>query len=817
MKILIKSKKQKSTNKSNFVHKKKPQKQIKYEFISELYKSIIENKYCLDKFNKLKKIVEKETFDEAIIRVAKEVNKYDTVHSKEMTQKSIEYITNKDFSPAGGIWRAAGNTNSKISYVNCTTQPPVKDSIENIFGESIMNWSRIASYGQGNGIDISGLRPRGAKTNNCAKTSSGAVSFLLNYDASMQVIGSENRRGATKPDIWIYHPDCEEFISCKSDITKLTSQNISVKVDSDFMESVTQNKKIDLSWERKNNSVYVGKRLFDEDSPGPDINYKKEKNAKELFQKIAYQAWKTGEPGIEFWDISEYWSTSNYHPNKKYHIVSTNGCSEQKLDPYNTCVLASINFYNMPDYNDNWEDWLKERVQFGIRFLDNVIIAEYEENRSPHPIQKQKLKEMTRIGLGFTGLYDWFIKNRIIYSSPESISITSNILRVFSETAYRTSIALGKERGSFTEFNNEWYIKSPFIKRICQLTNLRLEEFSSIRHVCCLSIAPTGTLSMVVGTGGTGCEPSFAPYLERKERSVTGEYRSHFIYDSCVLNELKRRNLKVTKENIDSMIQSSEWVFAAWNKNPNKNVTPLHKMQLMAEIYKYIDSGISVTYNLPENTTIEDIKNIYFNAWKNQLKSVTVYRDKSRDGILSNIQNENDSNNTKKNQVMIRPEELKCDIHYISVAKERWIVLIGLLDEKPYEVFCGLQDTIHFSQSIHKGKIVKPKKGIYYLVLEDKTSLNIKKSFKNDGSESAMTRLVSLNLRHRVDIKYVVQQLERSEGDMTTFAKAISRVLKKYIVDGCHIGGENCPNCHRDDLIRQSGCIICSHCGWSRC
>jgi ribonucleoside-diphosphate reductase alpha chain len=817
MKSLIKSKKQHSVQKAKTDHKKIPNNIIRYEFISEIYKSIIENKYCFTVNSNPQGVTKKESFDEAIYRVAKEVNKYDSNRCKEMTRKTLEYITNKDFSPAGGIWRAAGNPSPKISFVNCTTQPPVKDSIENIFGESIMMWSRIASYGQGNGIDISGLRPRGAQTNNCAKTSSGAVSFLMNYDASMQVIGAENRRGATKPDIWIYHPDSEEFIACKSDITKLSSQNISVKIDSEFMESVIQNKKIELSWERKNNSIYVGKRLFDDDSAGPNIHFKREINAKELFNNIAFQAWKTGEPGIEFWDISEYWSTSNYHPNKKYHIVSTNGCSEQKLDPFNTCVLASINFYNMPKYTEKWEDWLKERVQFGIRFLDNVIIAEYQENRSPHPIQKQKLKEMTRIGLGFTGIYDWFIKNKITYSSSESIAVTSNIMRVFAETAYRTSIALGKERGSFSEFKKEWYLNSPFIKRLCQLTNLKLEEFTAVRHVCCLSIAPTGTLSMVVGTGGSGCEPSFAPYHERKERSVTGEYRSHFIYDSCVLNELKRRNIEVTKENIDSMVQSPEWVFAAWNKYPNKNVTPMHKMKLMAEIYKYIDSGISVTYNLPENATIDNVKEIYFNAWKNQLKSVTVYRDKSREGILNNIQNEKQKNKVTRYDAAKRPEVLQCDIHHISVRGERWIVLVGLLEEDPYEVFCGLQESIHLTQSIHKGKIIKPKKDTYHLILNNKNTLNIKKSFKNDGSESAMTRLVSLNLRHGVDIKYVVQQLERSEGDMTTFAKAISRVLKKYISEESRINEENCPTCHSDELIQQSGCIICNHCGWSRC
>ncbi len=792
-----------------------------YEFISDMYKSILEAKYCQEKIDPIKNEIKKETFHEAINRVAHEVNKYDTANYQEMKNKTIEYINNKDFSPAGGIWRAAGNKSNKVSYVNCTTQEPVKDSIENIFGESLKNWSRIASYGQGNGIDISGLRPRGAITNNCAKFSTGAVSFLTVYDSAMQVIGAENRRGATKPDIWIYHPDSPEFISCKADISKLSSQNISLKVDHEFMSAVVNNENIELNWERKKNTIFVGKRIFAEYSDGPDVKVTKSVPANELFNKIAYQAWSTGEPGIEFWDISEYWSNSNYHPNKEYHIVSTNGCSEQKLDPYNTCVLSSINLYNMPFFTENWQDWLKERVAFGIRFLDNVITAEYEEQRSPHPIQRKKLKSLTRIGLGFTGLYDWFVKNSFIFCSNQSVYVVNEIMKVFAETAYRTSIQLGKERGSFLEFEKNWYLQSPFIQQLCKLTNLKPDDFVAMRHVCCLSIAPTGTLSMVVGAGGSGCEPSFAPYLERRERAVNGEYRSHFIFDNCILNELKRKNIPVTKENVDNLIQAEEWVFAAWDKKPDKNIHPLDKIKFLSEVYKYIDSGISVTYNLPQTATVDDVKVIYLNAWKYNLKSVTVYRDKSREGVLNNLSNESAQIKPSKYESFKRPPELNCDIHYIKVAGENWIVLIGLFENKPYEVFCGVYRKKFIPQNIKSGKIIKSKRSGYfleYLSEENKIKkINIKESFKNDGCENAMTRLVSLNLRHGVDIQFVEQQLHKSEGDLTTFAKTICRVLKKYIPDGSKLNGENCPNCQNNSLIHQAGCITCSHCGWSKC
>ncbi|BBH52003.1 hypothetical protein [Fluviispira sanaruensis] len=791
-----------------------------YQFTSELYKNIIENKYCFEIVDTLTKEKRKEKFTEAIQRVAYEVNKYDNSAFDEMQEKTIQYIQAKDFSPAGGIWRAAGNKTHKISYVNCTTQAPVKDSIEEIFAQSLTHWSRIASYGQGNGIDISGLRPRGAITQNCAKASTGAVSFLSIFDAAMQVIGAENRRGATKPDIWIYHPDAEEFITCKSDITKLTSQNVSVKVDTEFINAVIENKNILMNWERKENKIYIGSKLFDDNSPGPNLSVQREINAQILFHKIAFQAWKTGEPGIEFWDQSEKYSNSNYHPDKKYHIVSTNGCSEQKLDPFNTCVLASINFYNMPLLNENWQEWLKERVEFGVRFLDNVIIAEYQENRSPHPTQREKLKEMTRIGLGFTGLYDWFIKSKLRYGSEKSISVTEKIMKVFTETAYRTSIQLGKERGSFKEFKKEWFIKSPFIKRLCQLTSLELEDFTEMRHVCCLTVAPTGTLSMLVGVGGSGCEPAFAPYLERRERTLTGEYKSHLIFDNCVINELNRKKISLTKQNAEKLVEENEWIFAAWNKKPEKNIDPLDKLKLIATLYKYIDSGISVTYNLPENARKEDIWKIYLTAWQYGLKSVTVYRDKSREGVLKNLPTDNGENISKKLKKIIavkRPNVLSCDIHNFKLNKKNWLILIGLLENDPYEVFCGYCDANSLPENFINSEIIKRKNKKYFLKFKNIKEINLKNLLQNKPSESAITRLVSLNLRHGVDIKYIVQQLEKTEGSVTHFASAINRVLKKYIKDGTKFTGEICPNCQKSNIIYQAGCMTCADCGWSRC
>lgn len=777
-----------------------------YVFDSDLHKSILTSKYCHTKRDK-----SKESFDEAIERVAINVNKYDKKLKNKMVEDTIEFITNKEFAPAGGIWRAAGNTKKNISHINCTTQEPVKDNIEHIFGQSIKDWARIASFGQGNGIDISGLRPKEATVNNCAKTSSGAVSFLHNYDSVIKVIGQDARRGATKPDMWIYHPDSREFITCKNDINQLTTQNISIKVDSEFMEAVKNNKEIELKWIRKNDKVYVGNKLFDGDSPGPNLSFFKKVKAVDLFNEIALSAWKTGEPGIEFWDISQKLSNSDYCPDKKYHIVSTNACSEQKLDPYNTCILSSINLFKMPKQNENWKDWLKKRVEFGIRFLDNVVVCEIKEERYANEKQHQKMIDMTRIGLGFTGLADYFFKCGIVYGSKESIDLLEEIMKVFAVNSYRTSISLGKERGSFKKFKKEWFIKSEFIKGLCDSTDLKLSEFTHLRHVACMSIAPTGTLSMIVGVDGSGIEPFFAPYFFRKERATTadGEFKEHCVMSNRIKDILNVSKLTHSKDNADKSIENmKEYVTV-------NDINPMDKMELMRVIYKYIDSGISVTYNLPNDATVEDIKKIYMKAYELKLKSVTVYRDGSRQGVLTTTSS-GKVESINKHDAPKRPKELPCDVYRNTVDGVKYIVLIGKVNDEPYEIFCGLADKLDIPKDIKEGFIVKNKRGDYKFVSEH-IEEDITKSYLAQASRSALTRMISISLRHGVDVSYICQQIEKSYGDMTSFSKVLARVLKKYIKEGTKVTGETCPTCKSDNLLRMSGCVSCSDCGWSKC
>jgi len=322
-------------------------------------------------------------------------------------------------------------------------------------------------------------------------------------------------------------------------------------------------------------------------------------------------------------------------------------------------------------------------------------------------------------------------------------------------------------------------------------------------------VAPTGTLSMVTGSDSSGAEPMFAPYMSRRERATTGDYVTHYIFGNRITEYCFDKNIPLTKENVDAVVtENPEWVFA-------DQISSLDKIKLMKVIYNYIDSGVSITYNLPQTATVEDIRKIYFEAWKAELKSVTVYRDKSREGILTKEAKQ--TNGVIKHDSVKRPREVPCDIHQLQVDKRQWVVLVGFLDNDPYEVFCGLQENVKISKKATKGKIIKEHRGSYTLELEDGYCFNVGEVFKNLPSESALARMISISLRHGVDMQYIVQQLEKSEGDMMSFSKTICRVLKKYIAEGAKVSGETCPSCGKSELIRQAGCCTCNSCGWSRC
>jgi len=749
------------------------------QFNSTFARSIFCSKYLLDS--------ETEP-DQAVERLDREIsNVY-----PELKNKTIKYVSKGYFVPAGGTWRAIGNPSRKVSAINCTTLYPPKDNLESIFQESIYQWAKFAAYGQGNGIDISNLRPENARVHNTARTSTGAVSFMSIYDAVLQLIAQHGRRGATLISLKDNHPDFRKFCIVKDGKGKIETANISFLITDAFMNAVVNNDKWLLEWLSENGEYDV--RI--------------EEKAKELFDLLCYQTWKTGDPGMLFIDTARRESNSDVLGNP---IVSTNACSEQWLDALNTCLLSSINLSKFNEYKAMGFEIL---VEFGIKFLDACRRIEYKENRSPVLEQRKLLIDMPRIGLGITGFADHLINNEIVYGSEESALVGETIVKKLTEISYITSYEIAKTDGmSFTKYDKEAYKKSPFVKRLLDEGIIQYKHLDYQAHVCKNTIAPVGTGSIIAECGGSGIEPLFSKYMVRRERTTnTKEWTNWFIFNPLVEQTLKNRGLEITKENADAL-KEDYWICSY-------NLNQIAKVRMMGRIQKYIDSSISVTYNLPETATVDDIKKIYIEGWKNGLKGVAIFREGCNDGILITEKNYNESVRFKRKYLPPRPIDLPCDIYEISVNKEKHIVLIGLIKEIPYEIFVtrNIEGKIDLEKH-KKGIIRKIGKGHYNLIVENgeqKTIVSdINKTF-NDIMMGTLSRLVSMSLRHSVPLPFIVDQLAKTDN-FSSFERAASRILKKYIPDDEEvISGGNCPSCGKA-MIYQGGCKICPNCGFAGC
>lgn len=759
------------------------------EFTTDFAKEIFKSKYLLD--------VDDGNIDNTVERAVLVIARY----YPQLEDKAREYINKKWFLPGGGIWRAANNPYKNISFINCTTLEPVEDNLESIF-ESLYYWAKFAAFGQGEGIDISNLRPKGSILRNTAKKSTGAVSFMPLYDSALNVIAQQGRRGASLISIHDTHPDIEDFCHIKDEEGQVESANISVQISDAFMKAVKNDDDWLLYWDDGRERI------------------EKKVKAKELFDMIAEHAWKSGDPGVQFSDIMHRESNSDV---LGFPVVSSNACSEQILDPHNTCLLGSINLAKYYEYGD---ELFEDVIELGIYALDAFRRAEYDESRSPSPIQREKLLDLPRIGLGVTGLADYFIRNNIAYGSSESIYEADTIFSTLVKVAHKSSHDIAKKDGhSFKYYDKEKYKQSTYIKRLLDKEVISNDILDMQAHVCKTTVAPNGTLSIIAECGGSGIEPLFSLYMVRRERATSNEWKEWFMYNQTVESYFKENDLELTKENVEKLKDNPLWITA----HDLDNIT---KIDLMSTIQQYIDSAISVTYNLPEKAVSDDIKNIYLRAWEKGLKAVSVYREGSKFGVMITESNYDSYKNQKpimpaspqqeKERVAPkRPENLPCDIYTISVNKEKHVVLVGMFNEWPYEVFVtnDPEDRIDIKK-YKKGIIKKKSKGRYNLIVEngeEKTVIeDISKTFDEDYG--TLSRFVSMSLRHRVPIEFIIDQLSRDKN-FFGFERAISRILKKYLHDDIRVLSNNsCPNCGESDtMVFQGGCKTCNSCGYAVC
>lgn len=749
-------------------------------FESSFAEQIFRSKYLLENETEPNQAVER-----VVLSVAKIF--------PEIENEAREYINKQWYVPAGGIWRAAGNPKKNVSHMNCTTLGKVEDNLESIF-EAAYKWAKFSALGQGIGLDISNLRPKNSIVHNSSKASTGAVSFMYIYDIILKIIAQQGRRGASLISISDSHPDIIDFIHVKdkseNDKSRIDTANTSIQVTDEFMHCVVEDKEWTLHFENKYEVI------------------EKKVKAKEIFDEICTMAWKRGDPGLQFIDKANRESNSNVFD---YNSETTNACSEIFLDAENVCNLGQINLSKYKEYD---EEGLKKLIKFAVKFGVAIINNELVEERSPTKKQQEKLIQMPRIGLGFTGFADYLLDHKIVYGSQESIEYTSFLFKTLAKYAYKTNHDLGKELGSFPTYNKEKMKQSLYIQRLLSEHILEEENLNYQYCITLLAIAPSGTSSIISNCGGSGIEPLFSKYMVRRERATTGEYKEWFTFNPYVERYLKEKGLEVTKENVDTLVDDY-WVMSY-------DVHPLDKIKLVAEAQKWIDSSISVTFNIPEDSTIEDVKNIYIEAWKHELKGVTVYREGSLSGILITEKNYNKNKkaeNTKDKDYIPRPESLPCDIYEMKYKENKFIILIGLQNDEPYECFITPNDENEIDVEKHKkGFIVKKKAGNYDLIVENgivKTMINnIGKTF--DSLYGTLSRMVSMSLRHKVPLQFIVDQLNKDSG-FIAFEKVLSRVLKKYIKDGEFVKhNEVCPECG-SVLIYKDGCKSCSSCSWSRC
>lgn len=723
-----------------------------------------ENQLSLDIWHK-KYQVNGETFEEWLDRVSggnKDVR---------------ELIKDKKFIFGGRILASRGVTGRRVTYSNCYVITPPEDNIESIFNTAA-KLARTYSYGGGCGIDISNLRPKGAIVHNAAKSTSGAVSFMDLYSQVTGLIGQAGRRGALMISISCKHPDIEEFINLKTKQGVCEKANISIRVSDDFMEAAIH----DEDWITEFTSEETG-------------TITKAFKARDLLKLLAKRNWEWAEPGMLYWDrITGYNMLNN---DERFSYAGVNPCAEEPLPAGGSCLLGSINlseFVLNPFTNEATIDYssLVDAVKKAVRALNDVL----DEGAALHPLEEQRnsVRNWRQIGLGTMGLADMLIKLGLTYGSVSALGMTQEVYKTIAQAAIGESLSLAIDKGMYPECNPKLLAESSFINSI-GLPQSVIEDISKygLHNSQLLTCAPTGSIATMLQVS-TGVEPNFALKYTRKTQSLNGKDTYYEVFAKIVDDYIGDRygeDIKLP----DYFVES-------------KDIAPIDRIKMQGVLQKYTDASISSTINLPNEATIDDVYNIYVEAWRHGLKGVTIYRAGcNREGILT-TEKPIDIPNTLAPK---RPKDLECDCYTVKSQGENFVVCVGLLDGQPYEVFVfRLTNWLKLPQ--HKGIITKVEKGKYKL---DSEFLHINNLLDTDINveEKAATLYSSMLLRHGISIKYIIKTAKKVNQNITSFSSAMCRVLSKYL--SAEIEGK-CPECG-SDIIREGGCEHCSKCSWSRC
>lgn len=708
----------------------------------------------------------------------------------------------------------------------------------------------------GVGHDLSHIRPKGSPVKNSALTSTGLVPFMERYSNSTREVAQDGRRGALMMSVSIKHPDAESFIDAKMTEGRVTGANVSVKIDDEFMEAV------------------VSGAMYHQQYPiaGDDPMVTKLIDARSLWKKIIHNAWKSAEPGVLFWDTILRESVPDSYADLGFRTVSTNPCGEIPLCPYDSCRLLAINLYSYvvnPFSKDAYFDFdlFKKHVGLAQRIMDDIIDLESEkiekilekiasdpegedikrtERELWEKIQRKTLAGR-RTGVGITAEGDMLAALNLRYGTEEATDFAEKVQKTLALAAYGSSVKMAKERGAFEIYDAKREEHNPFILRLKNESPALYEDMVKYgrRNIACLTIAPTGTTSLMTQTT-SGIEPVFLPVYKRRRKvnpndadvhidyvDETGDtFEEYVVFHHKFVTWMLANDYPVTKkytaEEIDHLVALSPYYKATSN-----DVDWVQKVRMQGRIQKWVDHSISVTINLPNDVSEEMIDKLYVEAWRSGCKGCTVYRDGSRSGVLLSTEKKKKKHEDCMEPPVIvstRPRELEADVVKFQNNREKWIAFVGLMNGRPYEIFTGLADDeegIMLPKTVEKGSIIKSydADGRKHYDFQFKNKRGFKMTLEGLDSKFEpeywnYAKLISGVLRYGMPISQViklVQEMELNNESINTWKNGVARALKKYLPNGTELKGQKCPNCGYETLVYQEGCLICKNCGASRC
>lgn len=792
-------------------------------------------------------------------RLAREIARVERKYPNPLTEDQLFELFDhfRYIVPQGSPMTGIGNDHQIASLSNCFVigvegNADSYGAVIRIDEEQVQLMKRRGGVGH----DLSHIRPKGSPVKNSALTSTGLVPFMERYSNSTREVAQDGRRGALMLTVSIKHPDAESFIDAKMTEGKVTGANVSVKIDDEFMQAVV------------NDTPYRQQYPI----AGPDPMVKKDISARSLWKKIIHNAWKSAEPGVLFWDTILRESVPDSYADLGFRTVSTNPCGEIPLCPYDSCRLLAINLYSYvvnpftPDAHFDF-DLFKKHVGLAQRIMDDIIDLESEKidkilekidsDPEADEIKRaerelwQRIRRKTlmgrRTGVGITAEGDMLAALNLRYGTEEATDVAEEIQKTLALAAYSSSVELARDRGAFEIYDAEREKNNPFIARLREADPALYERMTKFgrRNIACLTIAPTGTTSLMTQTT-SGIEPVFLPVYKRRRKvnpndtdvhidyvDETGDAFEEYVvfhhkFVTWMLANGYPAAKKYTSAEIDDMIAHSPYYKATSN-----DVDWVQKVKMQGRIQRWVDHSISVTINLPNDVSEDLVDQLYVEAWRSGCKGCTVYRDGSRAGVLISAEDKKKKGETKMAPPQIvstRPAELDADVVKFQNNREKWIAFVGLLNGRPYEIFTGLADDeegIMLPKTVEKGSIIKSydSDGRKHYDFQFKNKRGFKMTLEGLDSKFEpeywnYAKLISGVLRYGMPITQViklVQEMELNNESINTWKNGVARALKKYLPNGTEVKGQECPNCGSETLVYQEGCLLCANCGATEC